>query len=145
MSVERLKVAKATNKNLANIPRDGISVRELFEKKEGLTFSDFILLPGYIDFLPEDVSLKTKISRNLALETPIISSPMDTVTENKMAIALASLGCLGVIHSNQPVEEQAKQVEKVKRFENGFIQDPITLSPENSIEDILSIKEKFGF
>ena len=127
-----------------NVP-DGISVSELFEKQEGLAFNDFILLPGYIDFLPQDVSLKAKISRNLSVQIPIISSPMDTVTESEMAIALASLGGLGIIHSNQEPHEQARQVEKVKRFENGFISNPITLSPENTIFDVLDIKEKFGF
>ncbi len=124
---------------------DGLSACELFKEQEGLAFSDFILLPGYIDFLPEDVCLETRISRTIKLQIPIISSPMDTVTEHEMAIALASLGGLGIIHSNQTLDEQVKQVEKVKRFENGFISDPITLSPENLLSDVFKIKKKFGF
>lgn len=124
---------------------DGLSGRELFQSKEGLTYKDFLILPGYIDFVPDDVNLETKISRNIQIKSPIISSPMDTVTEFKMAIGLALIGGIGIIHSNNSIEDQTREVERVKRFENGFIKDPILLSPENTIADVLRIKEKYGF
>ena len=145
MNPRKLKVTNITKGYPVETYKDGVSVHELFQKQEGVTFDDFILLPNFIDFLPQDVSLKTRLSKNLNLQVPIVSSPMDTVTEHEMAIALASLGGLGIIHSNQTAEEQAKQVEKVKRFKNGFISDPITLSPNDLISDVLRIKEKFGF
>ena len=128
-----------------SILEDGISASELFRSKEGYTYDDVIILPRYIDFLPEEVSLTTKASKSFRIHTPIISSPMDTVTESNMAISLGLLGGLGIVHNNQKISEQAKQVEKVKRFENGFIAAPITLSPGNTIEDVHTIKEKFGF
>ncbi|MDH4200904.1 MAG: IMP dehydrogenase [Spirochaetia bacterium] len=125
--------------------KDGISGRELFQSREGLTYKDFLTLPGYIDFVPDEVSLQTKISKNIQIHIPVISSPMDTVTEHKMAIGLALIGGIGIIHSNNTIEDQAREVERVKRFENGFIHDPILLSPENTILDILTVKGKFGF
>jgi len=125
--------------------QDGLTANELLINGEGLTYKDYLILPGYIDFLPEDVSLETKVSRNLHIKIPILSSPMDTVTENQMAIALALLGGMGVIHYNMPIEKQALEVEKVKRFENGFIADPIVLSPHHTIADVLEIKDQYGF
>ncbi|MDH5718669.1 MAG: IMP dehydrogenase [Spirochaetia bacterium] len=125
--------------------QDGLSAEEIFSTGKGLTYKDFLVLPGYIDFLPEDVSLETRISRNITIKKPLISSPMDTVTESKMAIALALLGGMGIIHYNMPIEKQAAEVEKVKRYENGFITDAIVLSPHNTIREIIEIKEKFGF
>jgi len=124
---------------------DGLSGAEFFQSKEGLTYKDFLILPGYIDFVPDEVVLDSKISRNLSIKIPIISSPMDTVTEHKMAIGLALIGGIGIIHSNNSIEDQLREVERVKRFENGFIKDPILLSPEHTIADVLRIKEKYGF
>ena len=124
---------------------DGFSAEELFTKDNGFAYNDFIILPGYIDFAPDDVSLETSISRNIRIKSPLVSSPMDTVTESKMAIGLALLGGIGIIHYNNTVEEQAEEVRKVKRFENGFITDPIVLSPGHAISDIDDIKEKYGF
>ncbi len=145
MDPRKLKVTNIVKDHPSQARNDGVSAHELFERKEGLTFNDFILLPNFIDFSPQDVSLKTRLSKNVSLQVPILSSPMDTVTEHEMATALASLGGLGIIHSNQTAEDQAKQVEKVKRFKNGFISDPITLSPNSLISDVLHIKKKFGF
>ena len=127
---------------------DGLSGEDFFSTnkyQEGVTYGDILLLPGYIDFLPEEVSLSTKITRNITINTPILSSPMDTVTEASMAIAMALLGGLGVIHSNLTIEEQAKKVERVKRYENGFISYPIVLSPKHTIIDVLKIKNDYGF
>src|SRR5208337_4107749 len=124
---------------------DGFSAEELFTKENGLTYNDFIILPGYIDFSPEEVNLETQVTRRISIKSPLVSSPMDTVTESKMAIGLALLGGIGIIHYNNTVQEQADEVRKVKRFENGFITDPIVLSPGNTISDIDEIKEKYGF
>ena len=124
---------------------DGYSAEELFSIPEGLTYKDFLVLPGYIDFSPNEVNLETYLTRNIKIQRPLISSPMDTVTEDKMAIALALLGGIGIIHYNNKPEEQAELVKKVKRFKNGFIVDPIVLSPEHTIRDVYAIKEKYGF
>ncbi len=125
--------------------RDGYSGEELFNSSQGLAYNDFIILPGYIDFAPDDANLESCITRNIKLKRPLISSPMDTVTESKMAIALALLGGMGIIHYNNTIEEQANHVRKVKRFENGFITEPIVLSPEHTIRHIDEIKDRYGF
>ncbi len=124
---------------------DGETASSLFGRGEGLTYNDFILLPGRISFGLEQVDLTTKISRRIRLRFPLTSSPMDTVTESKMAIYLALLGGLGFIHYNNTVEEQVQEVRKVKRFENGFITDPCVLGPENTIADIDRVREKEGY
>jgi IMP dehydrogenase len=124
---------------------DGLSGKELFEKGQGISYDDFIIYPGYIDFQPSDVILETFLTRNIRIKKPIASSPMDTVTESTMAISMALLGGIGIIHYNNTIEEQLQQVKKVKRFENGFITDPIVLGPLNRIRDIDAIKGKYGF
>ncbi|MBL8032711.1 MAG: IMP dehydrogenase [Leptospiraceae bacterium] len=124
---------------------DGFPASAIFEKDQGITYKDFLILPGYIDFAPQDVSLETRVSRNVKTKIPLISSPMDTVTESRMAITLALLGGIGIIHNNLSIEEQAAQVERVKRYENGFITDPIVLSPKNTIADIDNIAQRYGF
>ena len=93
----------------------------------GFTFDDVLLVPAYSDFLPNQVDLKTKFSRNINLNIPIVSAAMDTVTESKMAIAMAQEGGIGVIHKSMPINEQAAKVKKVKRSESGMILDPVTL------------------
>ncbi|MFO7849600.1 MAG: IMP dehydrogenase [Spirochaetia bacterium] len=124
---------------------DGTHAEELFTTSRGLSYNDFILLPGYIDFSPEDVDIETYLSRRIKLKRPLISSPMDTVTEGRMAIAMALLGGIGFIHYNNTTEEQAEEVRKVKRYENGFISDPIVLPPEASIAKIDEIHNTYGF
>ncbi|KAG9121459.1 inosine-5'-monophosphate dehydrogenase [Ceratobasidium sp. 392] len=127
--------------------RDGLSVSELLDSKirGGLTYNDFLILPGKIDFAAGDVVTDSRITRNVTLKTPFVSSPMDTVTEKEMAISMALLGGLGVIHHNQSAESQASMVRAVKRHENGFISDPVVLSPNNHVSDVLEIKERLGF
>lgn len=110
---------------------------------EGLTFDDVLLIPAYSDVLPRDVDLSSKFSRNIKLNTPIVSAAMDTVTEAKMAIAIAREGGIGVIHKNMSIEAQAKQVKIVKRAENGMIYDPITISKEKLVADALKLMETF--
>jgi len=123
---------------------DGCSARELFDKI-AYTYDDLIILPGYIDFSHDDISLQSKLTRNITLHTPLISSPMDTVTESEMAIAMALQGGIGIIHCNNTIEEQVEEVRKVKRFNNGFILDPILFSPDNSVRDIIEHKKKCNY
>ena len=125
--------------------KDGFSAEELFTQTTGWAYNDFIILPGYIDFTPEDVSLESKLTRNITLKVPMVSSPMDTVTEADMAIGLALMGGIGIIHYNNTPDKQAEEIKKVKRYENGFIRNPKVLSPENTIEDIDMIKAEYGF
>ena len=125
--------------------KDGFSAHEIFTTPNGYTYNDFIILPGYIDFDPETVILETNITRNIKLKSPLVSSPMDTVTEADMAIALALWGGIGIVHYNNSIEQQADIVGKVKRYENGFINKPFVLSPQNRISDIDMIKAVYHF
>ncbi len=125
--------------------KDGFAAEEIFTRTTCFAYNDFIILPGYIDFAPEEVILETRLTRNLILKNPIVSSPMDTVTEASMAIGLALMGGIGIIHYNNTIEKQAEEVSKVKRFENGFITNPIVLSPDKTIADIDDIKYRYGF
>ncbi len=113
--------------------------------QEALTYDDILLTPRYSEILPADANLDTKFSRNVPLKTPIVSSPMDTVTEHRMAIAIALEGGLGIIHKNLTPEQQAQEVLLVKRFENGFIIDPITISSEATIDEIHQIEQDKGY
>lgn len=124
---------------------DGFTGEELFKGPVGLTYKDFLILPGFIDFNPSDVELESKITKNIILKKPFISSPMDTVTESSMAISLALQGGMGIVHYNNTIDEQVDHVRRVKRYENGFITDPIILSPEHTISDLDKIKEKHDF
>jgi IMP dehydrogenase len=110
---------------------------------EGLTFDDVLLIPAYSDILPREVDLSSNFSRNIKLNTPIVSAAMDTVTESKMAIAIAREGGIGVLHKNMSIEEQGKQVNIVKRAENGMIFDPVTISKEKLVVDALKLMETF--
>lgn len=106
---------------------------------EGLTFDDVLLIPAYSEVLPREVNLQARFSRHIALNIPIVSAAMDTVTEAPMAIALAREGGIGVIHKNLPIEVQAAEVRKVKRAENGMIDNPVTITPDKTVGDALAI------
>ena len=106
---------------------------------EGLTYDDVLVMPSYSSVLPRDVDITTYFSRNIQLNIPIVSAAMDTVTEAKMAIAIAQEGGIGVLHKNMTIEDQASEVRKVKRAENGMILDPITLDEKGLVKDALSI------
>ncbi len=114
-----------------------------FPVPEALTFDDVLLLPGRSDVVPAQVATATRLTRNIALNIPIISAAMDTVTESRLAIALAQQGGLGIIHRNCTVEQQAGEVDKVKRSESGMIVDPVTMSPEAKISDALDVMRKY--
>ena len=109
---------------------------------EGLTFDDVLLVPAYSEVLPRAVDISSRFSRNIPLNTPIVSAAMDTVTEAQLAIALAREGGIGVIHKNMSIAEQAAQVRKVKRAENGMIYDPITISKDNTVGDALALMKE---
>ena len=109
---------------------------------EGLTFDDVLLIPAYSEVLPREVNVQTRFSRNIKLNIPIVSAAMDTVTEAPLAIALAREGGIGVIHKNMSIAEQAAQVRKVKRAENGMIYDPVTISKEHTVGDALNLMKE---
>ena len=111
--------------------------------REGLTFDDVLLVPAKSEVLPRDVDLSVQLARNIKLNIPILSAAMDTVTDSKMAIAMAREGGLGIIHKNMSIEEQAAQVDKVKRSEHGVITDPFYLSPENLISDAEELMSRY--
>ncbi|MDQ1283879.1 MAG: dehydrogenase [Patescibacteria group bacterium] len=113
--------------------------------QEALTYDDILLVPKYSEILPGDADTSGRFSRRISLRLPIVSSPMDTVTEHQMAIAMALQGGLGIIHKNLSIEEQAEEVRLVKRFENGFVDNPMTVSPENSVDEAHRIHEEKGY
>ncbi|MCP5160290.1 MAG: IMP dehydrogenase [Hahellaceae bacterium] len=107
--------------------------------QEALTFDDVLLIPGYSEVLPRDVSLKTRLTREIELNIPLVSAAMDTVTEAKLAIAMAQEGGIGIMHKNMTIEQQAAAVRAVKKYESGVVKDPITVSPETSVRELLDI------
>jgi IMP dehydrogenase len=120
-----------------------MSFQEDKVKSEGLTFDDVLLVPSYSEVMPREVSLNTMLSRNIPMKIPIVSAAMDTVTEASLAIAIAREGGMGVIHKNMSIEDQAKQVRKVKRAENIMILDPITILKEGTIADALMLMQEY--
>ena len=112
--------------------------------EEGLAFDDVLLVPQYSEILPTDVILSTNLTKNIQLQTPILSAAMDTVTESQMAITLAGEGGIGIIHKNMSIEEQAKQIRFVKKYESGIVNDPVTASPTMSIAEINMITKKYN-
>lgn len=111
--------------------------------KEGITFDDILLIPGYSNVLPKEVDLSTKLTKKIKLNVPFMSAGMDTVTEARMAVAIARQGGIGIIHKNMSIEEQADEVDKVKRSENGVITDPFSLSPEHFVYEANELMAKF--
>jgi IMP dehydrogenase len=110
---------------------------------EALTFDDVLLVPAYSDVVPTQVSTQTQVTRNITLNTPLMSAAMDTVTESRLAIAMAQQGGLGVVHRNLSIEQQAGEIDKVKRSESGMIVDPVTISPEQPIADALEVMRRY--
>ena len=127
---------------------DGVSAEELFASTasaRGFTFDDLINLPGHIDFSVAETEIKTQLTKGIALEIPVVSSPMDTVTEHAMAIAMALEGGMGFIHHNMTIQEQAAEISQVKRFKSGFISSPTCLFPHNTLEDVDRIASQKGY
>ena len=112
---------------------------------EALTFDDVLLLPAESAVLPAEVDLKTRLTSSISLHVPIISAAMDTVTESRMAIAMAQAGGIGVIHRNMTIDEQAAKVNSVKRFESGLVLDPVMISPDTTIGEMRALKDRYGF
>jgi IMP dehydrogenase len=112
--------------------------------QKALTFDDVLLVPAYSDILPKDTSLKTRLTRNISLSIPLVSAAMDTVTEARLAIAMAQEGGIGIIHKNLTAKEQAREVAKVKRFESGVVRDPITIPPSMKIREVIALSQQHG-
>ncbi len=112
--------------------------------KEALTFDDVLLQPGYSDVLPAEVDLTTRLTPEITLNIPLLSAAMDTVTEARLAIALAQEGGIGIIHKNMQPEEQARQVQRVKKYESGIVRDPITVSPDMTIREVMELTHAMG-
>src|SRR6202453_1881366 len=111
--------------------------------REALTFDDVLLVPAFSEVVPAQVSTQTRLTRNITLNTPLLSAAMDTVTESRMAIAMAQQGGLGIVHRNLTIEQQAGEIDKVKRSESGMIVDPVTVAPEQLIGDALEVMRRY--
>ncbi|MEQ4563748.1 MAG: IMP dehydrogenase, partial [Acinetobacter sp.] len=109
--------------------------------QEALTFDDVLLLPAYSTVLPKDVSLKTRLTRGIQLNIPLVSAAMDTVTESRMAIAMAQNGGIGILHKNMDIAAQAAEVRRVKKFEAGMVKDPITVTPQTTVRELIAITQ----
>ena len=107
--------------------------------EEALTFDDVLLVPAHSDFLPRDADLSTQLTRTIRLNLPILSAAMDTVTEARLAITIAQEGGLGIVHKNMSIEAQAREVQRVKKFESGVIHEPITITPDKTIREVLEL------
>ena len=112
--------------------------------QKALTFDDVLLVPAYSNILPKDTSLATNLTRNIRINIPLVSAAMDTVTEGRLAIAMAQEGGIGIIHKNLTPKEQAREVAMVKRFESGVLRDPITVSPETTVRDVIALASQHG-
>ena len=111
-------------------------------EEQALTFDDVLLLPDYSEVLPQDTDLSTKLTRDVDLKIPVVSAAMDTVTESKMSIALAELGGIGIIHKNMPIHDQAKEVALVKKFESGIVREPITISSDKKVGELVKLTQE---
>ena len=113
-------------------------------KSKALTFDDVLLSPRYSDFIPSEASTETRLTRNISIKMPLISAAMDTVTESRMAIALAEAGGIGIIHKNNSIEEQVFQVKSVKKYESGVVRDPITIESNKSIAELKQLTDELN-
>src|SRR5665213_3061243 len=113
--------------------------------EEALTFDDVLLVPAYSEVLPREVDLSTAVTRRIRLNVPLLSAAMDTVTEARLAIAIAQEGGMGIIHKNMTIESQAAEVRRVKKFESGVVKDPVTTSPNASVREVLDLVSLTNF
>src|SRR5512142_1022104 len=107
--------------------------------QKALTFDDVLLVPAHSTVLPREVSLASRLTRSIPLKIPLLSAAMDTVTESRLAIALAQEGGIGIMHKNMPAKSQAAEVSKVKRFESGVVKDPVTIAPDMTVRDVFNL------
>ncbi|HSG50557.1 MAG TPA: IMP dehydrogenase, partial [Rheinheimera sp.] len=114
-------------------------------KQEALTFDDVLLVPAHSTVLPHTADLRTRLTKSITLNIPMVSASMDTVTEARLAIALAQEGGLGFIHKNMTIEEQAANVRRVKKYESGVVSDPVTVTPDMSIREVQAMAQQHGF
>src|SRR5258706_11526956 len=112
---------------------------------KALTFDDVLLVPAFSQVLPKDTSLSTQFSRNIRLNLPLVSAAMDTVTEARLAIAIAQEGGIGIVHKNLTVQQQAAEVARVKRYESGVLRDPITIAPDMKVRDVIELTRQHKF
>src|SRR4026209_2767747 len=110
--------------------------------QKALTFDDVLLLPAHSRILPRDASLRTRLTRKLELNIPIVSAAMDTVTEARLAIALAQEGGIGIVHKNLTPQQQAAEVAKVKRYESGVLRDPVVITPQHTVRQVIATQEQ---
>ena len=143
MEQKRLRIKLVNQSKTSNVQSEGEKIMGSRIVKEGLTFDDVLLIPQASSVLPNEVDLRTKLTDNVQLNLPLLSAAMDTVTESRMAIAIAREGGIGIIHKNMSIEEQALQVDKVKRSEHGVITDPFFLAPDNLVKDAIGLMEKY--
>ena len=123
-----------------------VTLNEIFDRTlYSYSYDDLIMHPGFINFPLEKVNLQTQLTDKITLNVPILSAPMDTVTEHKLAIQLALQGGLGIIHNNNTIETQVAEVLKVKRYNNGFIDTPVSFSEETTLETIIKARKEHGF
>ncbi|MFM8761245.1 MAG: IMP dehydrogenase, partial [Polynucleobacter victoriensis] len=113
--------------------------------QKALTFDDVLLVPAYSAVLPRDTQLGTQLTRDISINIPLVSAAMDTVTEGRLAIVMAQEGGVGIIHKNLTPAEQAREVAKVKRYESGVLRDPITISPDMTVRDVINLSREHGF
>ena len=113
-------------------------------KHEGLTFDDVSLITQYSDFLPNESDISAQLTKNISQKIPFLSAAMDTVTEAPMAISMAMMGGIGVIHKNNSIDQQISEIIKVKKYESGMVVDPITIRDDSSLKNLISLKEKFN-
>lgn len=126
---------------------NGVTLRELFEysRHESLGYNDLILMPGYISFPTDQIHLEGRLTKRITLNVPFVSSPMDTVTESRMAIAMALQGGIGLVHCNNTIGEQTRHIERVKRYCNGFIENPITVNRGDPVSSVFELLERYHF
>src|SRR4029079_2138372 len=111
---------------------------------KALTFDDVLLVPAFSQVLPKDTSLATRLSRNISLNLPLVSAAMDTVTEARLAIAIAQEGGMGIVHKNLTAKEQAAEVARVKRYESGVLRDPVIITPSHTVRQVINMQEQLG-
>ena len=143
-----MPIMEELDEETLNSGAEGYTPSQIFVKNPACvayTYDDLIMMPGHIRFGLDEIDISSKITRNISLQAPFVSSPMDTVTEHQMAITMALQGGMGIIHSNMSAQDQAAEVRMVKKYKNGFITDPVCLSPQHTAQHVFETKSKLGF